>query len=74
MNKLLIKAFESHTGFHEIHVFTDKNDFLAFANLREVEGYLEVDGPLARKGFGRYLYDFLAMYAHENEKNISNGR
>ena len=32
--------------------------------------YLEVDSVVARKGYGKHLYNFIAMYAHENNKLI----
>ena len=71
MSGIIIKAFKSGDVIHEMHVFTKEGDFIASSNLKEAgNGFLEVDGPCSRRGFGKYLYDFLAMYAHKEGKSI----
>lgn len=66
MNGLLIKAHKSSTQRHDVYIFTDDGNFVANGSMKEHSGkYLEVDSCVARSGFGKYLYDFMAMYAHE---------
>lgn len=38
--------------------------------MKEVDNYFSVDGSLARKGYGKHLYNFMAMYAYENDKHL----
>jgi hypothetical protein len=73
MNGLLIKAHKSSEQRHDIYIFTDDGNFVANGSMKEHDGkYLEVDSTVARSGFGKYLYDFITMYAHEqNMKAMS---
>lgn len=67
----MIKAFSSSDSTHELHIYTEEGHFIGTSNLRNVGNkYLEVDGPVARRGYGKHLYDFMAMYARENNKKI----
>lgn len=70
MNSLVIKAFESSENKHEIYILTNKGDFIGSTYLNDINGFMEIDGPVARRGYGKYLYDFSAMYADELGKKI----
>lgn len=68
--KINIKAFKSSDKRHEIYIYTDNGDFIASSYMKEVDNYFSVDGSLARKGYGKHLYNFMAMYAYENDKHL----
>lgn len=68
--KINIKAFKSSDNRHEIYIYTDNGDFIASSYMKEVDNYFSVDGSLARKGYGKHLYNFMAMYAYENNKHL----
>lgn len=68
--KINIKAFKSSDNRHEIYIYTDNGDFIASSYMKEVDNYFSVDGSLARKGYGKHLYNFMAMYAYENDKHL----
>jgi hypothetical protein len=71
MDKLILKIHKISDKTHEIYMYTQSGEFLASSNLVEAnKELLEIDRPVARKGFGEYLYDFMAMYAYENNKSI----
>ena len=69
-NNLVIKAFESSENKHEIYILTNKGDFIGSTYLNDINGFMEIDGPVARRGYGKYLFDFSAMYAEELGKKI----
>ena len=68
--KINIKVFKSDQHTHEIYIYTANGDFIASSHMKEVDNYLSVDGTLARKGYGKHLYNFMAMYAYENDKYL----
>lgn len=68
--KINIKAFKSGTNRHEIYIYTNNGDFIASSHIQEIDNYFAVDGSLARKGYGKHLYNFMAMYAYENDKYL----
>jgi hypothetical protein len=69
MSNILI-SFISEDNYTFAKLYTKDGDFLASANLKSVDSFLELKSIVARKGFATYIINFMAMYAHQNNRYL----
>ena len=73
MNRLFLKVFTASEDYFKLFIYSDKGDFIARGamKLQDDGEILAVTDTLARRNFGSYLYDFMAMFAHERGLKVT---